>query len=235
MSARISLGSYDVESHSIPIFAAVNKRAKRITLRYDFKNQLANVTIPSKKFLPQAQILVQKNQEWILNCVNNYSQQTVQPNSILTLFGKTYRLLHVQSVAKHVWVTGEDIIVYGHQSHFSSILEGWIKSQALKFFHENSYSLANQLQSPKINRIKLQDRRTAWGSCSGNGNLSYSWRLVFAPLEVALYVCAHEVSHLLEMNHSSKFWDIVSQLCPQFKENRLWLRKNGKGLFTYKF
>jgi predicted metal-dependent hydrolase len=63
----------------------------------------------------------------------------------------------------------------------------------------------------------------------------YSWRLILCPPEVLKYVAAHEVSHLAEMNHSSAFWNIVTQIHGPYNEPRAWLRKNGSALHSYKF
>ena len=79
--------------------------------------------------------------------------------------------------------------------------------------------------------VKIRDYKSRWGSCSTGGILSYSWRLIFAPREIADYVCAHEVSHLKEMNHSPQFWKIVQELCPFYKVYRHWLRQEGSSLF----
>lgn len=79
-------------------------------------------------------------------------------------------------------------------------------------------------------RITLRDTRSRWGSCTEEGNLMYSWRLVMAPPEVLDYVAAHEVAHLREMNHSRAFWRLVEGLCPEHRRHRLWLRENGADL-----
>ena len=63
----------------------------------------------------------------------------------------------------------------------------------------------------------------------------YSWRLILAPADVLDYVAAHEVAHLVEMNHSRAFWDIVARLKPGYEEPRRWLRKNGATLHRYRF
>jgi len=84
-----------------------------------------------------------------------------------------------------------------------------------------------------INKITVRDTKSRWGSCSSQGNISLSWRLLFAPRAVAEYVCAHEVSHLREMNHSASFWKLVAALSPLYEESRSWLKKNGQQLFKY--
>ncbi|WP_373635156.1 M48 family metallopeptidase [Yoonia sp. SS1-5] len=84
-------------------------------------------------------------------------------------------------------------------------------------------------------RLSLRDTRSRWGSCSSAGVLMYSWRLIMAPPEILNYVAAHEVAHLVEMNHSDAFWAVVAGLDPDYQPKRRWLRENGDQLHRYQF
>jgi predicted metal-dependent hydrolase len=79
-------------------------------------------------------------------------------------------------------------------------------------------------------RISVRDQRTRWGSCSTNGGLNFSWRLVMAPLPVLDYVVIHELMHVREMNHGKQFWDGVARYCPEYQQHRTWLKDNGAKL-----
>lgn len=79
-------------------------------------------------------------------------------------------------------------------------------------------------------RVSVRDQRTLWGSCSPRGDLSFNWRLVFAPEPVMDYVVIHELAHRREMNHSTRFWAIVAEFSPSFREHRKWLHVNYSGL-----
>ena len=79
-------------------------------------------------------------------------------------------------------------------------------------------------------RVRVKDQRTRWGSCSPAGDLNFNWRLTLAPPEVLDYVVIHELAHRLEMNHSRRFWRHVERLCPEHRDRRRWLRRNGAGL-----
>jgi len=83
--------------------------------------------------------------------------------------------------------------------------------------------------------ISLRDTRSRWGSCSSRGGLMYSWRLVMAPPQVLHYVAAHEVAHLVEMNHAPAFWAVVDRLMPDFERHRIWLRDHGESLHRIRF
>ncbi len=80
-----------------------------------------------------------------------------------------------------------------------------------------------------VKQVRLSYMHSKWGSCSSNGNISLSTRLLFAPEEVVDYVILHELAHLVEMNHSSRFWGIVERAMPGYKEQERWLKENGAG------
>ena len=84
-------------------------------------------------------------------------------------------------------------------------------------------------------RITLRDPKTRWGSCTSAGDLMFSWRLIMAPPGVLDYVAAHEVAHLVEMNHSPAFWSLCGQLYPDHREKRDWLRTDGPALLALRF
>ena len=82
-------------------------------------------------------------------------------------------------------------------------------------------------------RIRIGGQRTLWGSCSPRGTLSFNWRLALAPVEVLDYVVAHEVCHLRVPNHSPRFWALVEERRPRWREQRDWLREYGPELLAF--
>ncbi len=84
-----------------------------------------------------------------------------------------------------------------------------------------------------IKRISVRDQSSRWGSCSNTGVLSFSWRLIFAPPFVLDYLAAHEVSHLVELNHSPRFWRLVKRLYPNVERAKVWLDVHGTDLHRY--
>ena len=85
----------------------------------------------------------------------------------------------------------------------------------------------------KTGAIRIKDTRSLWGSCTAEGELSFSWRVILAPPHVLDYLAAHEVAHLREMNHSIRFWRLVRETCPRMDEGRRWLKLHGAGLHSY--
>ena len=113
-------------------------------------------------------------------------------------------------------------------------LQGFLKTNA-----RDALATASDLYAAKLGRgygrITLRDTRSRWGSCTSRGDLMYSWRLIMAPPHILDYVAAHEVAHLVEMNHSASFWDVVHGLYPDFESARLWLRDHGGALHRIRF
>ncbi len=113
-------------------------------------------------------------------------------------------------------------------------LRAWLRTRARERLADASDRHAARLGMP-YRRLTLRDTRSRWGSCSAQGGLMYSWRLVMAPGDVLDYVAAHEVAHLAEMNHSPAFWNTVARLKPGYETPRRWLRENGAALHRYRF
>jgi len=82
----------------------------------------------------------------------------------------------------------------------------------------------------RAGRVSIRDQTSRWGSCSSRGDLNFNWRLICAPSFVADYVAAHEVAHLIHMDHSPAFWRLVATLTDHPETGRQWLRENGAGL-----
>ncbi len=85
----------------------------------------------------------------------------------------------------------------------------------------------------RVKRLSIRDQSSRWGSCTSAGSLSFSWRLILAPPFVLDYLAAHEVAHLVEMNHSARFWRVVARVCPSVERAKTWLDTHGNDLHRY--
>ena len=85
----------------------------------------------------------------------------------------------------------------------------------------------------RVKRISIRDQSSRWGSCTSAGSLSFSWRLILAPPYVLDYLAAHEVAHLVEMNHSARFWKVVAKVCNHVERAKTWLDTHGNDLHRY--
>ena len=97
-------------------------------------------------------------------------------------------------------------------------------------FIQNEVSMLTKQLNVHAGRITLRNTSSRWGSCSGTRNLSFCWKIAFAPLYVIQYLVAHEVAHLVHMNHGDSFWLLVDHLTPHRKEAEKWLKIHGRDL-----
>jgi hypothetical protein len=102
----------------------------------------------------------------------------------------------------------------------------WYRREALSFFYERVNFHTRQLDV-SVSRLSLTSARTRWGSCTSRGAIRLNWRLIKAPPAVIDYVVVHELAHLIELNHSPAFWRIVASACPDFRDQRAFLRAHG--------
>ena len=116
------------------------------------------------------------------------------------------------------------------QKHISTLLGKCIAIERLPHLEEKIKHLNGQHFNQDINQIKFKNMTSRWGSCSRQRNINISTRLLFAPTEVLEYVCIHELAHLIEFNHSDRFWNLVEQAMPSYKEKEKWLKQQGRTL-----
>lgn len=151
--------------------------------------------------------------------------------------GKAYPLEFVNHGSRLVYHHQKPALV--HNSKFllahtalpraRQLFVGWYKEQALRVISER-VNLYAAKYGYTCRQVKITSARTRWGSCSPNGNLSFTWRLVMAPLAVIDYVVVHELVHLKVKNHSKDFWGQVGKIMPDYKQYLAWLKANGSFL-----
>jgi predicted metal-dependent hydrolase len=119
----------------------------------------------------------------------------------------------------------------GHtsQKRGEQVFTRWYKEQALTVISER-VNIFSEMHGFVPGRIRITSARTRWGSCSPDGTLNFTWRLILAPLQVVDYVVIHELVHLRVKNHSGRFWKIVQDLAPEYPLQRKWLREHGEKL-----
>ena len=123
-----------------------------------------------------------------------------------------------------VYVAGAHLCVGSGVSVARQVHE-WLRGQALACFEERVTHHVRLLGIERPVQVLLSSARTRWGSCHVSGRIHLNWRLVQMPAHLLDYVVAHEVAHLLEMNHSPRFWDIVRRLAPEYAACRRELRR----------
>jgi predicted metal-dependent hydrolase len=127
---------------------------------------------------------------------------------------------------------GAELLVPGGEAHLARRLTDWLKAEARRDL-EQSVAAHSATLGVRASKLRIGNAVSRWGSCSSGRVLSFNWRLILAPPFVLDYVGAHEVAHLVEMNHSEAFWQVVGQTLPDMAKGRAWLKAHGGALHAY--
>ncbi|MEA1938161.1 MAG: SprT family zinc-dependent metalloprotease [Pseudomonadota bacterium] len=204
--------------------------AKVMRLRLDVASGALKVTTPWRTSEREVGAFVSAQKDWI---AASYAALPVPApfadGTVLPLRGENHVIRATGGVRGLVTATGGEIRVPGLPEHLSRRLYDYLINEARADLSRSVERHANTLEVTVV-RIRLNDARTRWGSCSIAGNLNFNWRLILAPSFVLEYVAAHEVAHLKEMNHSSDFWALVAQLVEDVDKPRRWIKSNGTAL-----
>lgn len=215
------------EGQIYEILLTRNKRSKRMTLRQDITKGKFRVTIPVRVTIAQAKYFCMQHITWIAEQTSsNANAKRFEHGQKIPLRGQEVTLVFHDKLRGQTNLLGSDLNVMGGTQHAPRRLTSWLKEQAKQDILA-SIAKYEPLLGVRHSKLTIRDTKTRWGSCSSTKALSFSWRLVFAPNNVLDYVVAHELAHILEMNHSSKFWAHVEKICPHMQESKQWLKLNG--------
>jgi hypothetical protein len=221
-----------------PVRLRRNAQARRYTLRIHSVTREVVLTMPPRGSVKQATAFAQKHGAWIAARLQRLPQAAPFRNGmVLPLRGVDHRIAHRPGSRGTIWIeSGQGseplLCVAGAAPHIARRVRDFLKREA-KSDLEKASQLAAQALGVAIKRVSVRDQASRWGSCSTTGLLSYSWRLILAPPFVLDYLAAHEVAHLVEMNHSPAFWRLVERICPHVARAKAWLDAHGTGLHRY--
>jgi predicted metal-dependent hydrolase len=220
-----------------PVRVRRHSRARRYTLRIHAASREVLLTMPPRGSLKQAKSFAEKNVNWISARLKRLPGPVpFRHDAVVPLRGVPHRIVHKPGSRGAVWVEsseGEQLLcVAGRSEHIARRVRDFLKREAKRDLAAASKKYA-ALLGVSIRSISIRDTASRWGSCSYEGALSYSWRLVIAPAFVLDYLAAHELAHRLELNHSKRYWKIVDGIFPDRERAEAWLRTNGSGLHRY--
>jgi predicted metal-dependent hydrolase len=230
-----------------------HRQARRYTLRIDAPAREVVLTLPPRGSVSEARVFAQKHGGWIAARLGRLPAAAPFAHGVeLPLRGVTHRIEHRRGARGTVWTeasengangarrgdgTGEDgrvrlLCVAGEAAHIGRRVGDFLKREARRDLDVAIRRHAQAL-GVSVKRISVRDQSSRWGSCSNSGVLSFSWRLILAPPFVLDYLAAHEVAHLLELNHSPRFWRIVRRVYPDADRAKAWLDAHGTDLHRY--
>ncbi len=214
-------------------------RAVRFTLRLGHGVGDPVLTVPEKARLADAIDFLDRHSGWLAErLARRPGGVAFVDGAIIPFRGREHRVDHRPSARGTVWAeeNGDDLpllCVAGGAGHVARRLRDHFVRAARADLVPATAHHAARLGVPTPPKIRIKDTRSRWGSCTAEGELSFSWRVILAPPHVLDYLAAHEVAHLREMNHSIRFWRLVRETCPEMDAGRRWLKLHGASLHGY--
>ena len=218
----------------VPVSIRVSPRARRVGLRIDVAGRKVELVLPRGVAASTGLRFLAAKRGWIAARLEALPQRVpFVEGAILPLLGVPHQVCRefdpaappVRIIDGEIWVRSDPLhLARRVRDHLVAVAEAEISPRA--------HRLAARI-GREVARVSVRDTRSRWGSCSGQGNLSFSWRLIFAPEPVLEYVVAHEVAHLAEMNHGPRFWRLVESLTPNTAAPRAGLKRHRNQLLAY--
>jgi len=215
---------------------APSARAKRIALRVDSKERQVRLVVPKNVSQRKALAFARQHRSWIEKQLASLPGHVpLQHGQSIPVFGQLRTIqVQMEPALKRTLIKLQDkeLLVRTNQEDPSLRIARFLKAEAKTILEQLSHEKAEQINKP-VHGVSVRDTKSRWGSCSTDGRLSYSWRLIFAPFEAMDYVVAHEVAHLRHMNHSQAFWTLCEQLSDDYEEGKYWMRHHGSELMAF--
>ncbi|MBU9699554.1 M48 family metallopeptidase [Rhodobacteraceae bacterium HSP-20] len=220
-------------SPPVEIVLKRSARARRFSLRVSRLDGRVTLSLPARAREAEAMDFARAQEGWLRETLAAMpSRAGVGIGSEVPVEGRLLRL--VAATGRGVRVEGDSLLVPGDPAQAGARVGAFLKALARERLVAASDRHAAAI-GRTVTRVTLRDTRSRWGSCAHDGSLMYSWRLVMAPPSVLDYVAAHEVAHMVEMNHSDRFWAVVERLYPRWQVQRKWLHAEGQALHAYRF
>ena len=235
----VELREHNVAGRTLPLRIVENERARRLTLRIDAGGQGLRVTVPPGLRRGEVEKFLDRHRGWLEQRLARMPDRPqVRPGIKIPVRGVPHLVVHEPGRRGTVEVSKDEsgpvLVVHGDRLHLPRRVADFLKREAKR---EIEALVAKHTQSVgrKARAVRFKDTTSRWGSCTSDGNLSFSWRIMMAPPPVIDYLVAHEVAHLKEMNHGPRFWKLCRELCPDTERCKAWLKRNGGALQAIAF
>ena len=219
---------------AVEVLLKPSARSRRMSLRVSRLDGRVTLSLPVGLPRGEAQGFLDEKADWIRGHLAEVpGEARPMPGGTILFEGRPHRI----EAAAQRGITVRDGVLVVPASRVETTparLAAFLKTMARDRLVASSQRYADAI-GRDLGRVTLRDTRSRWGSCTHEGDLMYSWRLIMAPPSVLDYVAAHEVAHMIHMDHSDRFWGVVAELCPNHKAERRWLKQRGGELHRYRF
>lgn len=210
-------------------------KSNRKTLALYIKQQTAIVRCPMRASKGEVEEFVKKNQKWIQERLAEERACAKQKLRIadggkIFFRARELSIIFKEGRKERILINGDKLIIQNHKLNSDKAraqIEKYLTQKATEYIIPRAEALAKYLGvDKKVTEIKLRKTKSKWGHCTSNGVIQYNWLIMLAPYSIIDYMITHEVCHLLHMDHSRRYWDLVESICPQYLQYIKWLKKH---------
>ena len=215
---------------AVPIELRSDRRSQ-LSLRADAARGVLRVSLHPRTTTAKLMAFLDAHDAWIEARVAHWPEsRPFVAGGVVPVEGVDLRIAAAPGLPRRVQVTDTEMVVGGPVDGLSGRIDRYLRKLALTRLDDETRNLAARV-GKTVTRVAVRDTASRWGSCSGRGSINYSWRLILTPPEVRQSVVAHEVAHLVHMNHGREFWALATELYDgNMPAARRWLKTHGPGL-----
>tara|TARA_A200000113_G_scaffold221499_1_gene233447 strand:- start:158 stop:844 length:687 start_codon:yes stop_codon:yes gene_type:complete len=222
---------------SLGLQVEIIKTNRKKSVSIQLKDGQVRVRAPRSLSDKRIDDLIKKRIPWIKKkleeCVKRPKaiEKKYVDGQIFSYLGKNYALRIIESNEAFVKLKNGCFVVatpkskLGKAEQVQALLSDWFRVHAKKYLQERTEKFAEVIGVSPTS-VSTKNYKARWGSCSTNGAIDYNWKIIQAPKKVIDYIVVHELCHLLEHNHSPKYWSFVEKFMPNSKDSKVWLKEN---------
>jgi predicted metal-dependent hydrolase len=234
LSAHPEAASAKVAARHLPFDYEI-LRSRRKTMVVHVRHDLVQVRAPNFVSDQDIRVFVTTHQQWIERKLEQKASQDAQRLTLsdggqIFYKGRSLRVRITESSLDSIAVSDKEFHIFTRQATVESAsktLQRWLLAQAKAVLPARTRALASYFKvETRLKEVVFRKTKTKWGHCTSSGRIQFNWLIMLAPDAIIDYMICHEVSHLLVMNHSSKFWSLVEQVCPDYRRYVKWLRQH---------
>ncbi|MBN2086908.1 M48 family metallopeptidase [Candidatus Peregrinibacteria bacterium] len=234
--------SITINNREVPFILKRSTRARRLRMQVDSEKRQIVMTIPRFTLNFEVNRFINNQKPWIekqLSKIEKHNKTHPKPKYLNgDVFYYLGEAVTLELVPSSFWrprinIRGDKMVMSIHREMTMSegkklikkTIQSFYKNKAEEVIHDR-LQFFNEYYQLEYKRVTLRNQKSRWGSCSGKKNLNFNWKLIMAPIEIIDYVVVHEMCHLKQMNHSAKFWNLVSLKIPYHNDAKKWLKEN---------
>ena len=231
----LSTASFVIDGAPVPVRIRRSARARAYRLTLDSAHGGLRLSLPTRANLKKALAWAQDHEAWVR------AQLAKQPAITLLADGATFPLegrdvtiCWIAGATRTIRLEGDRLLLGGPAESVGARVQRWLVARARAVLETESHAIARD-HGLIVASVGVGDPRSRWGSCAASGAIRYSWRLILAPPDVRRATVAHELAHLLHMDHSSAFHAAHRRILgADPRPARAWLRAHGASLHRYR-